>query len=79
MMTVNVGSGEIVLRMADILLEIVRSLEAVTDIVLEIGLVLVVDVVVGGVWMDNVERTVELGLNGGGIGVIVDVCGWTNL
>ena len=75
MITMNVGSGEIVLGMADILLEIVRLLEAVTDIVLEIGLVLVVDVVVGGVWMDNVEGAMELGLNGGGIGVMVSACG----
>ena len=79
MITMNVGSGEVGLGMTDILLEIVRSLVVVTDIVLEIGLVLVVDVGVGGVWMDNVEGAVELGLNGGGIGVIVNACGWTNL
>ena len=70
-MTVKVGSGEIVPEMTDIVLGIVCSLKTVTDIVLEIGLVLVVDVDMVGVWGDCVKGAVELGLNDGGIGVIV--------
>ena len=78
-MTVKVGSGEIVPEMTDIVLRIVCSLEAVIDIVLEIRLVLVVGVDMVGVWGDSVEGAVGLGLNGGGIGVMVSACGWTNL
>ena len=71
MMTWKDNSGRIVPEMSDIVLRIVCSLEAVIDIVLEIGLVLVVGVDMVGVWGDGVEGAVELGLNDGGIGVIV--------